>query len=365
MASDGSLCLAVDAHVDIWVDGRSAELVERLTDHLAGLRPDVAIGFDLRVVLLRDVAAVLSDAKADRSWDALCQRAAGWTRMAVVSVALGGVYSSALTPIAIGSHAVVGHLSGATEDVIAQFARSYGLHGFRFTDAAWWTEEFLHAEADGDYAAELAEVESLDETWQPLMLAVAVPSVGTIATWRAIDIAEAVAGILATMVRSGSDWLRPKPWVLGQATLNASQREPKFDENGLPSCIPLQVDTLPTHELHSYSTVDMGEFAYNVDIAVALEDPVIRELISSVCEDRVDRKLVDACRLINAASLLPADLGAHLLAEAASLLSGLAPAIGDVDVPQVEASLSAGKSHNWARREDLRSLLGACAGAHR
>ena len=102
----------------------------------------------------------------------------------VAALALGGVRSSesdsrgAASPLALGEHAIAGHLDPSIDPAAADLARRHGLAGFRFSGDSWWTEDYLGAKEDPGVGQEQLEQVVEAESWPWLSLVVAVPASG-------------------------------------------------------------------------------------------------------------------------------------------------------------------------------------------
>jgi hypothetical protein len=250
---DNGAALALDHENDVSLESDAwlacQELAAMLeADPWFGERIDLV---HLRLELLRETGRVLRSADVDRSAASLMDRLRRYVRKSVVVVPVGGMYSSTQSPLEFERRVVVGHVSQETERAIADLARSQSLDlaGFRFTHDAWWTEEFLAAEADPYIAEELAQDEAARGTWQPLVVAVALDGVGDRARYMATVCTEALIGAaLALDDPRNLDGAAP-PWILGESTFVEYPRAPSYGDDFTLPTTPLVVDTRPGHEI--------------------------------------------------------------------------------------------------------------------
>jgi hypothetical protein len=321
--SDGSEKIALDDRWDVHMDAKGVPRLANLAGELgAELEDRIAVN-DLQVELLRELGRVMMPhSDLDRSFAALMRRLQRYTAGAVVAIPLGGLFSSAEAPIELGLHACVGHVSRETEVVIGDLARRHALDGFRFTSEAWWTEEFLAAEEDSGFAAELEEKELLEGTWQPLVLAVAIHQVGVLASFTGLELAQSFLGALLLLASERED-LRysAAPWILGDVGLNEDARLPQFGEDGGLAVAPLQVDSLPGRSYAAISELDYRHFT-DVDVAELVADSASRSIVAgAVTRAEVAATgadvLQDAMRLVFAARFCPPDVAIGLLQRAA------------------------------------------------
>lgn len=337
---DGGLSVVLDRSTDVVMSGSAA--AQALNDVCVGLaasRPDSVTSYDLTVDVMR--AAAKAARRHNATFQELVQQVESWTSKSVVAVPIGGVFSSAMAAIPLGDSVIAGHLSRETEQLIGELAVRHGLHGFRFT-TTWWTEQFLAAEADAAIAAEIAGAEEEEGSWQPFVVALALPAVGVVASCRAVWATEAFLGALIVMHEPQPTWFSPKPWIMGQASVADNPRCPTLGNDGALSEVPIQVDSLPDHSLHGYAPLEHGKPVSDLDLAEEVEDPqteaVLTRLARATDESSVqDRQLVAACRLAFAASQHPSDIGLVLLDRATSELQ-------NADVPKVDTA--------WLSSED-------------
>lgn len=325
---DGGLSVVYDRDLDVVLSGSAAAralqdvVVALCESHVSAVTPS-----DLSVHVMRHAAAIKRTNVGDPSWEGLVREVENWASTSVVAVPLGGIFSSSPHPIQFDQCLLAAHLSREAEEAIAKMAVRHGLHGFRFT-ATWWTEVFLAAEGDGAIAAELAQEEEGNGTWQPLVLAIALPAAGVLASYRAVCLAEALLGALVAMQDAQPAWRRPMPWILGQATFAENPRSPTLNDDGSLPTAPIQVDALPGHGLHGYAPMEHGRPSPDLDLAVAIEDSrtsavMTRIALASKESDDSDSRLIMACRLAFAATLHPPDIGSALMGQATNMLRQL------------------------------------------
>jgi hypothetical protein len=329
---DAGAKLALDARHDVILDREGWRACRALAMSLAedpyfSIRADFS---DLNVELMREVGRVLRSPETHVTAGTLVERLRAYVTASVVVVPLGGIYSSAPDPIRLGDRVVVGHVSREMERAIGDLARSYSsdLSGFRFTDEAWWTEEFLAAEADKSIAEELEEQEADGRSWQPLAVAVAVEGVGGPATYIATVAAEALVGAaLALGDPEHLTWVAP-PWVLGKATFAGSPRSPMFGDDELLPTAVLVVDSRPGHGIDGDADDEHGRLGDDVDIgelAATSQNRAFLGAAASGClsaypSASTQRRFSLACRAFAQVVASPPDLSVLLAAVLLRLL---------------------------------------------
>jgi len=230
----------------------------------------------------------------------------------VAALALGGVRSSesdsrgAASPLALGEHAIAGHLDPSIDPAAANLARRHGLAGFRFSGDSWWTEDYLGAKEDPGAGQEQLEQIVEAESWPWLSLVVAVPASGAASEIGAIATGQALLGALVLLDQApGTGWGQPVPWIAGGLSPAGEPRWP-----GDQSCdwtFPIQpqhVDAT-TRRLDNAEN-DIGDApARLIDLAAHVRGPageLLKAVVdSSVFDGRDDAPrnghLADACRL--------------------------------------------------------------------
>lgn len=264
---DGGRELALDETWDVLLDAIAGASLRTLSAILGTSFATRITIWDLELELVREVGRVLRpDSELNRSYEALIARLTRYTSKSVIVVPLGGIYSSAPGPIPISTHALVGHVSRSTELAIAELSMLAGLDGFRFTDEAWWTEDFLAAEEDGYFAEELAAREQEEGLWQPLVLAIALDCVGSLAGALGLQLAEAFLGAAMLLEDDSRQHFSVSPWVLGSYSVSEASRYPTLGEDGVLGVKPLQVDSLPMRTYKSVSSLG-DQFILDIDLA--------------------------------------------------------------------------------------------------
>jgi hypothetical protein len=267
---DAGASLALDERHDVVLDGEGWRSCRRLTMSLLE-EPFFSSRGDfptLNVELIHEVGRILRSRDTEVTVGTVVQRLRTYVASSVVVVPLGGMYSSARDPLRLGDRLVVGHVSRETEGAIAKLARMYSheLAGFRFTDEAWWTEDFLAAEEDESVAEAIEEEEADGQSWQPLVVAVGVDGIGGPATYIATFAAEALIGAaLALGDPKDLAWVAP-PWVLGRATFAENPRSPVFGDDLLLPTAVLAVDSRPRHGIAGHADNEHGRLGTGIDL---------------------------------------------------------------------------------------------------
>jgi hypothetical protein len=251
----------------------------------------------------------------------------------VGAVALGGVISTAVgangaaSPLRLGNNVVVGHLDPSIDEAVSDLAVRHGLPGFRFSDASWWTEDFLDAKEDVGVGAEKMEELEADESWPWLGLVVAAPASGAAIEVAAIAAAQALLGALVLLDQPpGQFWNEPVPWIAGGIGPAVDPCFPGRESREFAVSIdPQHVDGL-TRRLDNAESALEGAPARVIDIAAHAKGPgaslLTAVLNSSLTFDGRSEALAKACRLawLAAASETP-DTSFSLARSAARLLA--------------------------------------------
>ena len=361
---ESGAALALDSTRDVVLDRAAWATCQELASLVVD-DSQIDILVDSSVValeLIREAGRLLRSSEDDRTGVGLVSRLRRYLSRSVVVVPVGGMYSSAHNPLRIGDAIVAGHVSQEAERAIAELAREHstGLVNFRFTDDAWWTEDFLAAESDGGIAIEIAEDEAETGTWQPLVIAVAVKGVGQMAVLTALMSVEALIGAaLALDDPVGFDAVAP-PWILGDSTFALNPRSPVYGDDFLLPTQPLTVDTRPDHGDAGHANnalgrvgrdVDLGELALRGDNSEFLWAAAAGCLTPGV-ETTEDSGFSEACRLFSRAVASPPDLGVLITYVIIRLLGG----DGDFSRYRLEAAPMGASGH--ARAElDVAALL--------
>lgn len=352
-ARDKGLVTVYDQRRDAVIGPAAVDALEAVCEELYQLRPEAVTPSDLTVHVMR---YAVEAATGDDGWQALVREFERWTSVSIVTVPLGGIFSSHNEPIRLGKSALVGHLSRETEQKIGIMAVEHGLHGFRFTEA-WWTEMFLAAEADGGIALELSEHEYQAGTWQPLVLAIALPAVGCVASYRALCAAEGLLGVLILMHEPEHSWHQPSPWILGDTTFAENPRSPTLDYDGTLPKSPIQVDSLPDHGVHGYAPMEHNRPAPDLDFAVELENAATAAIVDRLMEIAAESDyspLLEASRLVFGAARHSDDIAAPLLSAAIRAIAD--SSLDEPAVPRVQPADV--RAHADALRERMRGELG-------
>ena len=353
--ADGGLHIAVNHHVEVHVPAAGLELLQEVCDAIGAELLHTLAPFDLRREVVKDVGRVLAyPHETSRTFEALLSRFAVYTHGAVTVLPLGGIFSSAPGPIRLGPRAVIGHLSRDMESAVSALARAHGLAGFNFTSEVWWTEDFLAAEDDGQFALELYAEEQANCVWPPLLLAIATDTVGMAAGAAVIDMARSFLGAV-TIAASGTEtpFSPPSPWVIGEAGRYDAAQTFQHGDNGVPTIRPLQVDSLPGRSPNAVCDFDV-DLLTDVDIADLLRDDAIRQMLTACVNADDDSeaalRLDAAASNVHAANACPHDVALRLLEQAHQLLAGTTPAKRSLQ-PTVEAASPIWEQLTALRRE--------------
>jgi len=326
---DEPLSVDVDADTTISFAAAGVARMETAANRWAGsgLAVGRVDGYEVMQDLLMSAAAtVASGADRDAALEAVL--ATGWA--SVVAVPLGGVFLVD-GPVALGPRSVVGHVDRQTERAVADLALGWHrpLGGFQFNDEAWWTEDFLAAEGDGHVAVELEARMIEEQGWTPLVLAVALDTVGQRADVEALAAAQAFAGalyLLAGLDNHTTAELRDSqmPWVLDFDGPSAAYF---VDDDAGPGPTPLRVDTLGVSPgnprvstlLTSRSPIDLRA------IVESGFEQALTAVVNSVLDPRVNdehNRIARACQLIGPVARTPVcPLSVTAAATAAALVS--------------------------------------------
>ena len=262
----------------------------------------------------------------------------------IVVLPLGGIYSSAHEPVRLGKRLLVGHLNQATESALDAMAREAHQFRFIFTDEADWTEDYLAALEDGDFAAELRDGLAKDGSWLPLVAGVRCSD--TRAEEECRQAAESLLGAARLLdVTEGRQWWGNGPWLLGGASRSY---EPYCPAWGGGETAAVVVPLLSAGHVNEHPSRIYSARAEDVDVAELLDRPG-GELLRHVAEvagspgKQLSHRLALACRLVHAESLVESvDVGTLLARQALDLLrpGGSRPVgAGDSTVEQLIQTL--------------------------
>lgn len=271
---------SVDDALDVLVDAleRRFELSDRIGD------------FAVRREVLRQAALEHLGRRAQRQWETVARSMAAEMTNALVAVPVRGVFSSvcdhdgAAAPIRSG-RLLAGYLDEELEAAASQLAREYGLVGFRFSSASWWTEDLMTAKEDEQIGQELLEAYADDGTHPPFVIVVHVDASGPAAELQAVLCAEAVLGALVLLDHSPGDWWPSGgPSILGMSEVGAE---------GAAGAAPQVVDGRAIRDDSARNEIEFEPVATGIDAGAHLAGPG-QALLDHLVDDE---PLAACCRL--------------------------------------------------------------------
>lgn len=246
----------------------------------------------------------------------------------IAGLDLGHLEDGSSPPLSLSGRVLLGSLDATTEEAISDMAVREVGSAFRFTDDAWWTEDY---NARRRYP-EGFEDEPSDES--VTVLAIVVDAVDMTATLRARHLAEGVLGALWLADQRDEPWPCVPPTLLGAPTVAENPRSPGLDPDG---ALPIQALQADTRE-QGTKAVELPAVASVVDTRTAVaSEPMLFDLVAQAetpgSRQRLARRLVAACRLAAVAGQSGAfDLQVlHLVVALESLISDHEAAGGVTD----------------------------------
>ena len=302
-------------------------------------------GYELmRAILDAAAATVGNDADVDLSFDTVVKRR--WA--SVVAVPIGGAFLLD-GPEQLGHKATIGHVDRDTERAIADLALRWHppLGGFQFNHEVSWTEDFLAAENDSHAAAEIEQQLDEEAGWMPLVLAVALDTVGARADVEAFAVSEALARALHLLARYTHQSERARvlmPWVLDLGPSVAY-----FPNDGeLPAPNSLRLDTCGRASGHPETSRWVGPHR-----AVDVRDLIERgyqETLTAVVDGALERVGGLDARGGQGGSRLPASLAGGAASGDSARVAAAASAASAVSPDWQErgfSALVAGEATAW------------------
>lgn len=325
---DEPLLVDVDEDATVVFPPTEVEQFKRATHRWAGSESSMGRvdGDDLlRVALEAAAAAISGNGRTDAALDAVLSTR--WA--AVVAVPMGGAFLIG-GPQRLGRRAVLGHVDRHTERLVADLALGWypPLEGFNFNYKAEWSEQFLAAEHDSDIADEIDERLSDENGWTPLVLALALDTVGARAEVEAVAAAQALAGAMHLLARKTfADSLGGvlMPWVL-----DLDGPSEAYFPNDEAAAVPtaLRVDTCSRPRGSPDTTTWLGRHQ-PVDVEQLIEHGY-GEALTAVVAGALNRgspldqraRVARACQLLKPATSRPLTaLGVVAAMTAASIVS--------------------------------------------
>jgi hypothetical protein len=269
--------------------------VERLIDRI-----EVC---DVSRELLRAAAVQVSEGTTEQG---LLDQVLSKRWVAVTVVPIGGAFLEG-GPVQLSEHAVLGHVDKATEEVISQFALRTApeLEGFQFNGEAFWTEDFLSADTDDSYRDELVERLTAEQGWLPLVIAMALETVGGRAELESLGVTHAFVGAAYLLARSGNQEVA-MPWLLGLD----GPRDPYYAEDhydAVPNVLRVDATSRTPGRPESSHWMSVSD---PVDLQALLRaghGRVIGEIVEGAVLHSADRRseVARACQLVSAAARFP------------------------------------------------------------
>ncbi|WP_139263556.1 hypothetical protein [Geodermatophilus africanus] len=210
----------------------------------------------------------------------------------LTGINLGPAADGSCSPMALSPRLLLGHVNEETEAAISALAKRGVGAAFRFSEGAWWTEDYNGRRRD----PESYEEEPLDES--VTVLAVVVDAVDMTATLRARQLAEGLLGALWLVDQRDAQWPCMPPTLLGAPTAAENPRSPGLEPDRALPIATLQADTRD----RGTKAVPLFVRAPAVNARAAVEAQAeLFDLVSQAetpgGRQRLARRVLAACRL--------------------------------------------------------------------